>query len=137
MRTKKQLFLTDKDGNPVDTEDTKIKSKIMDAQIAMAKEQRALVRETVLMGVQRLVVDKGTIKAGLKIDVRASSNVTKTEKGQMDQVTNSNSFRLGAGMRGFGRAGIGFSASKGRKSQVRVSSAAGVEKTDNRAQIEK
>lgn len=132
------VILTDKDGNAVDTEDSKIKAKIMDAQIAMAKEQRALLRESVLMGVQRLVVEQGTIKAGLLIDISSKANVTKTEKGRVTQEQKTNSFHFGGGGVNRGRkgiAGFGFMASKGQKSQVRVASATGVQSDSLKAKL--
>ena len=134
-----QILLTDKDGNPVDTEDTKIKAKIMDAQIAMAKEQRTLLKESVLMGVQRLVVEEGTIEAGLNISISSKANVTRTEKGRVAQERKNNSFHIGGGgnrgHRGRGVMGAGFMASKGQKSQVRVASAAGVQNDSAKADI--
>jgi hypothetical protein len=75
-----KIVLTDKQGNPVDTEDTRIKSKIMDAKIAMAKEHRALLRETILMGVSRLVVERGTVKASVIFDIQATEQIKKTDR---------------------------------------------------------
>ena len=44
----RKLIIIDKDGEPVDRGDNQIKAKIMDAKIQMAKEQRAMLRETIL-----------------------------------------------------------------------------------------
>lgn len=134
-----KVILTDKNGNPVDTEDTKIKAKIMDAQIAMAKEQRALLRESVLMGVQRLVVDKGTIQAGLIIDISSKATVTKTEKGKTNRDRKSSSWHLGGGGTARGRrggtVGLGITTSKGQKSEIRVASASGVQDDSLKAKM--
>lgn len=77
--------LTDKDGNVVakageETDDAVIKAKIMDATLAMAKEQRAMLREILLMGVTRLVVEKGVIRASVKFDFKATENVDRQDK---------------------------------------------------------
>ncbi|MFH1717985.1 MAG: hypothetical protein ABIF19_11575 [Planctomycetota bacterium] len=57
--------LADKDGEPVDMDDNEVKAKIMEAKIAVAKEHRAMLRETILMGITRLVVQKGIVKAAV------------------------------------------------------------------------
>ena len=79
-------LLMDKDGNEVDTEDSKIKAKIADAQLAIAKERRKLLRETIMMGINRLVIDKGLVRSKVVFDIQSKSNVTKTDKAQ-DQKT--------------------------------------------------
>lgn len=80
-----QPLLMDKDGNEVDTEDSKIKAKIADAQLAIAKERRKLLRETIMMGINRLVIDKGLVRSKVVFDIQSKSTVTKTDK-----ATNSN-----------------------------------------------
>jgi hypothetical protein len=72
-----KLALTDKEGNKLDLGDNEVKAKIMEAKIAMAREQRAMLRETILMGITRLVVEKGTIKASVLFDIKASEQVKK------------------------------------------------------------
>lgn len=74
------MVLTDKGGNPVDTEDTKIKRQITDAQIAIAQERRALLRETILMGISRLVIERGTVKAGVEFKISSQSKVKKSDR---------------------------------------------------------
>ena len=79
------MVLVDKEGNKVassrsDAEvDAAVKSKIMDAKIAMAQEHRALLRETLLMGVTRLVVEKGNVKAGVVFDFKATEKIGKKD----------------------------------------------------------
>jgi hypothetical protein len=75
-----QPLLMDKDGNQVDTEDSKIKAKIADAQLAIAKERRKLLRETIMMGINRLVIDKGVVKSKVIFDIQSSSNVEKIDR---------------------------------------------------------
>lgn len=72
--------LTDKEGNKLDIGDNEVKAKIMEAKIAMAREQRALLRETILMGVTRLVVEKGNVKAGVIFDFKATEQIKKADK---------------------------------------------------------
>ncbi len=72
--------LIDQDGKEVDLNDTDIKSKILETKMAMAKEQRTLLRETLLMGVSRLVIEKGTIKANVKFRIDASENTINQDQ---------------------------------------------------------
>ncbi|MEL6537436.1 MAG: hypothetical protein AAFQ98_18590, partial [Bacteroidota bacterium] len=73
------IILTDKDGNPVDTKDAKIKAKIMDSKIQMAREQRSMLRETLLMGITRLVIDEGSVKASVLFDIKSKNTATRTD----------------------------------------------------------
>ena len=85
-----QPLLMDKDGNEVDTEDSKIKAKIADAQLAIAKERRKLLRETIMMGINRLVIDKGLVRTKVVFDIQSKSNVTKTDQAQDINTKNTN-----------------------------------------------
>jgi hypothetical protein len=67
-----KLALTNPDGDKVDPEDSQVKRDILEAKINMAKEHRAALREVLLMGVTRLVVNKGTIEAGVDFSVHAN-----------------------------------------------------------------
>lgn len=67
-----KMTLTTPEGEPVDMEDNEVKAKIMEAKIAMAKEHRAALREVLLMGVTRLVVEKGEIEAGVDFKITAN-----------------------------------------------------------------
>jgi hypothetical protein len=49
-----------------------IREKITEAKLKLARERRLLMREAMLMGVARLVIDKGTIKAGLMFNIRST-----------------------------------------------------------------
>ncbi|MDJ0590874.1 MAG: hypothetical protein QNJ72_12895 [Pleurocapsa sp. MO_226.B13] len=72
--------ITDQNGQQVDP--NVIKAKILDTKLAMAKERRTLLRETLLMGISRLVVDRGTIKAGVEFRVRAAEKTQTKQQGQ-------------------------------------------------------
>jgi hypothetical protein len=67
-----KLALTNPEGDKVDPEDSEVKRHILEAKINMAKEHRAALREVLLMGVTRLVVEKGEIEAGVEFSVKAS-----------------------------------------------------------------
>lgn len=127
------IVLTDKDGNPVDTEDTKIKAKIMDAKIQMAREQRAMLRETILMGISRLVVEKGVIEAGVVFDLKASENVAKSDRAANKQTTT----EVERDHPGFLRRVLGGrnSAEKTRRASISVASAKSVANTELAAKL--
>lgn len=67
-----KLALTTPEGDKVDPENDDVKRHILEAKINMAKEHRAALREVLLMGVTRLVVEKGEIEAGVEFSVKAS-----------------------------------------------------------------
>jgi hypothetical protein len=67
-----KLALTTPEGDKVDTEDSEVKRHILEAKINMAKEHRAALREVLLMGVTRLVVNKGKIDASVEFTIHAN-----------------------------------------------------------------
>jgi hypothetical protein len=126
-----QPVLTDKQGQPLDLGDNMVKAKIMDAKIAMAQEQRALLREVVLMGITRLVVEEGHIDAAVVFDIKAKENIVRTGQQVNERVTTSGG-NLGGSL--FGLFGGGRSRSE-RKTEITVSSAKGTANTDLAAKI--
>jgi hypothetical protein len=86
-----ELGLVDQNGKEVDLNDAEIKAKILETKLAMAKEQRTLLRETILMGVSRLVIEKGTIKANVKFKIDASEATTNDDTGEEYHDTQSHS----------------------------------------------
>ncbi len=106
--------LTDPNGEPLDIGDNQVKAKIMEAKIAMAKEQRALLRETILMGITRLVVEKGTVKASVLFDIKASERIDKKDKAALkDSLSRGGSASASGGLIGkiFGGASGGMTTS--------------------------
>lgn len=77
---KESMKLTDPKGEVVDIGDNQVKAKIMDAKIKMAQEHRAALREMILMGVTRLVVDKGEVEAEVLFDFKGKRSVDKKDK---------------------------------------------------------
>lgn len=77
-----KLTLTTPEGEPVNMDDNEVKAKIMEAKIAMAKEHRAALREVILMGVTRLVVERGEIEAGVEFNIKAKRTSDKTHRDQ-------------------------------------------------------
>ena len=67
-----KFALTTPDGDKVDPEDAAVKRALMEAKINMAKEHRAALREVLLMGVTRLVVEKGEIDAAVEFTIKAN-----------------------------------------------------------------
>ena len=119
--------LTDKEGNVVakageEAEDATIKAKIMDATLAMAKEQRAMLREILLMGVTRLVVEKGVIRASVKFDFKATENIDRQDKAMVQDTRSwSNSISHSGGFFGSIFGGPqGGTTSSGRHAQLSV-----------------
>jgi hypothetical protein len=77
-----KMVLTTPTGERVNMDDNQVKAKVMEAKIAMAKEHRAALREVILMGVTRLVVEKGKIEAGVEFNITAKRNSDKSRKTQ-------------------------------------------------------
>ncbi|MBL6445551.1 hypothetical protein JMN32_04480 [Fulvivirga sp. 29W222] len=75
-----KMELTNPKGEKVDMEDNEVKAKIMDAKIKMAQEHRAALRETILMGVTRLVVEKGEVEAEVNFEFKGKRKVDKGDK---------------------------------------------------------
>jgi hypothetical protein len=95
------LALTDKEGNKLDIGDNEVKAKIMEAKLAMAREQRALLRETILMGITRLVVERGVVKASVLFDMKATERIQKQDKAALKQASSSSgSVKASAGLIG-------------------------------------
>jgi hypothetical protein len=133
----RKVVLTDKEGNAVDTEDSRIKSRIMDATLQMAREQRAMLRETILMGITRLVVERGNVKASVLFDIKAREQIQKGDKAALsEQVSKSRSITASGGWLGsiVGGASGGGTISE-RKTQLSVSSAKSVSNTELAAKI--
>jgi hypothetical protein len=75
-----KMALTNPKGEKVDMEDNEVKAKIMDAKIKMAQEHRAALRELILMGVTRLVVEKGDVEAEVNFEFKGKRTVDKADK---------------------------------------------------------
>jgi len=133
----RQPTLTDKEGNKMDLGDNEVKAKIMEAKIAMAKEQRAMLREVILMGVTRLVVEKGVVKAACKFDIKAGEKIDKADKAALQEASStSTSLTASGGLLGsiFGGPKGGYTRST-QKSKISVSSAKSQSTTDLTAQV--
>lgn len=133
----RKVSLTDKDGNRLDIGDNEVKARVMDAKIRMAQEQRAMLREMVLMGVQRLVVERGQIKANVVFDIKASEKITRQDKAQLTSASSSGgSVSASGGLIGsiFGGPRGGHSWSN-QNTRISVSSAKGDASTDLSAKL--
>jgi len=83
-----KLALTNPEGEKVDNEDAEVKRHILEAKINMAKEHRAALREVLLMGVTRLVVEKGEIEASVDFSIKATRESKAHHDDQNINVTN-------------------------------------------------
>lgn len=77
-----KLVLTTPEGDAVDPEDAEVKRAILEAKINMAKEHRAALREVLLMGVTRLVVERGQVEAGVEFMITANRRSTASHQDQ-------------------------------------------------------
>lgn len=129
--------LTNKSGERLDIGDNEVKAKIMDAKIAMAKEQRALLRETILMGITRLVVERGKVKASVLFDIKAGEAIQKQDKAALKEAHSSgSSVKAGGGLIGsiFGGPSGGHTRSDS-KTQISISSAKSAATTSLEAKL--
>jgi hypothetical protein len=127
-------ILTNKDGQKLDVGDNELKARIMDAKIAMAKEHRAMIRETILMGITRLVVEKGVVEAAVLFDVTATEKIDRQGKSgnQWEKTTATESG--GSGVLGW-LTGGDESSTQTRQAQITVSSVKAVADSKLAAQI--
>ncbi len=133
----KPVLTSRESGEPVDLGDNQVKAKIMDAKIAMAREQRALLRETILMGITRLVVEKGNVKASVVFDIKASEKINKADKAAIKEAASSSgSIAAGGGLLGsiIGGPKGGYTTSN-RKTKISVSTASSTSSTDLQAKV--
>jgi hypothetical protein len=129
--------LADKEGNKLDLGDNEVKAKIMDAKIAMAKEQRALLRETILMGVSRLVVERGVVKASVLFDIKATEDMRKKDKAAIkssDSTTASHTMGTGLIGRLLGGGDTGVTHAR-RHTEISLSSASSKATTSLEAKL--
>lgn len=138
----RQPVLTDKEGNVLatgnqDIGDNQVKARIMDAKIQMAQEQRALLRETILMGITRLVVEKGVVKASVLFDVKATEKIAKQDKaGISNSQATTRELKANTGLLGKIIGGGGASGTTTtRRSKISVSSAKSQSDTQLAAKI--
>lgn len=90
-----EATLSDTDGNPVNVNDNTVKVKIMDAQLAIANERRKLLRETIMMGINRLVIERGEVNAKVVFDIKSKSTVDKADNSSNQFTQNSEWSRSG------------------------------------------
>jgi hypothetical protein len=127
--------LTNKEGEKLDLGDNELKARVMDAKIAMAKEHRAMIRETILMGITRLVVEKGVVEASVLFDVNASEKIDRQGKSgnQWEKTTATESG--GDGVLGWLGFGGDETTTQTRQAQITVSSVKAVADSRLAAQI--
>lgn len=80
-----KIALTRPDGDEVDSDEEK--ALLAEAKIKMAQEHRAALREMILMGVTRLVVEKGEIEAEVNFEFKGKRDVEKKDKAMIQKDT--------------------------------------------------
>lgn len=110
----------DKNQNAVNA--TEVQAKLNDAKLAMAQERRTLLRETLLMGVSRLVVEQGTIQAKVNFTIDATQNTTYRDTAfEDDGFTDSQNTEISGGYRTFwGSPSFGSNYSKTKTSNISI-----------------
>jgi hypothetical protein len=127
--------LADKEGNKLDLGDNEVKARIMDAKIAMAKEHRAMLRETILMGITRLVIEKGVVEAAVLFDVNAKETIQRQGKSGNQWEQTSATESGGGGVFGWIFGSGDETTRQTRKSQITVSSVKAISDSKLAAQI--
>ncbi len=84
--TGSQFTLGDADGNPVDTKSEDISREIAQAKLQLVQQHQQLLEEMLLMGVTRLVVDHGKVKASVDFKISATNKTQKLYKGKQRQL---------------------------------------------------
>ena len=132
-----KMSLTDPKGEAVDIGDNQVKAQIMDAKIKMAQEHRAALREMVLMGLTRLVVDKGKVEAEVHFEFKGSRTGEKKDKAlNKTQTSSGTSARASTGLIGklFGGGSGGHTRST-RTTKFSVSSAKSTSEDELKAKL--
>ncbi|NEO31439.1 MAG: hypothetical protein F6K36_13590 [Symploca sp. SIO3C6] len=115
-----QITLGDSSGNAVDTSSEDIQGEILQAKLQLVRQHQQLLEEMLLMGVTRLVVDNGKVKATLDFQITAQEQIRKADTAQQNrQAIRGRTI----GMGGFlGMFGGGYGSSK-RNTKISVSTA--------------
>ncbi len=120
-----KMSLTKPNGEAVDLGDNQVKAKIMEAKIKMAQEYRTTLREMLLGGISKLVVEKGVIEAEVNFEFKGKRTTERKDKAMEKKSSSSGtSRRAGTGLisKLFGNANYGKTNSE-QKTQFSVSSA--------------
>ncbi|NEP02456.1 MAG: hypothetical protein F6K58_28175 [Symploca sp. SIO2E9] len=80
-----EITLGDANGNAVDTSSEDIRGEILQAKLQLVRQHQQLLEEMLLMGVTRLVVDNGKVKASLDFQITAQEQIRKTDAAQQNQ----------------------------------------------------
>ena len=130
--TNSQMQLADKDGNPINDDD--IRGEILQAKLQLVQQHQQLLEEMLLMGVTRLVVDHGKVKASVDFQIKAQEQIQQADRAQerMQQVRQTR-FGMGGAFAMFG-GGVSHSNTK-TKIQISTAQAASVAATDESTKV--
>lgn len=129
-----KIALTKADGEEVDEDEEK--ALVSDAKIRMAQEHRAALREIILMGVTRLVVEKGEVEAEVNFEFKGKRKADRADKAIMkeDQMSQTHGSYGGGFLGLFGGPRGQFTRTK-RKTQFSVSSAKSTNEDELKAKL--
>ncbi|MEG5047117.1 hypothetical protein [Microcoleus sp. B4-C1] len=72
-----KMQLADKDGNEIDK--AELEGEIARAKLEIVRQNQRLLEEMLLMGVNRMVVENGKIKASVDFNITAKENIRKSD----------------------------------------------------------
>ncbi len=94
LSTSSGTQLADKDGNPLSKDD--IRGEVMQAKLQLANQHQQLLEEMLLMGVTRLVVDHGKVKASVDFQIKAHEALNASDSAyENKQHSQTKGFHLG------------------------------------------
>lgn len=132
-----KMSLTNPSGEAMDLGDNQVKAKIMEAKIKMAQEHRTTLREMLIGGVTRLVVDKGVIEAEVNFEFKGKRTGEKKDRAMEKKSSSSGtSKRVGTGFLSklVGNANYGKTNSQ-QTTQFSVSSAKSTSEDELKAKL--
>lgn len=129
-----KIALTRPDGERVEGDDEA--AILADAKIKMAQEHRHALREMILMGVTRLVVERGEVEAEVNFEFKGKRELNKADRALMkkDRLTQA-SGGFGGGLLGIIGASRGGLSSTTKQTQFSVSSTKSTSEDDLKAKL--
>ena len=129
-----KIALTNPDGDKVDESDEA--AILADAKIKMAQEHRHALREMILMGVTRLVVERGEVEAEVNFEFKGKRKLDKSDKALMkkDKLTQG-SGGFGGGLLGIFGGPRGGGSHTTKETQFSVSSTKSTSEDELKAKL--
>jgi|GEM_PF-612214 hypothetical protein len=104
-----KIQLADKDGNEIDK--AELEGAIAKAKLDIVRQNQRLLEEMLLMGVNRMVVENGKIKASVDFNITAKENIGKSDNANEQNINSqSKSNNYGGGISFLSWFGVNVSA---------------------------